>query len=88
MVPSAECHTCSNNGTGIACPNNWQVVFGGDDPILESSWTFHPTVGKYYYHAFGWFQPDVNTRNKAVVDELNSVLDYWLQRVCSFLTQI
>lgn len=81
MVPNRECDQCSNTDTGVPCPNNWQSVFAHNDETSLPAWTWHPTVEKYYYHAYAWFQPDVNLRDESVVEELNSVLDFWLQKV-------
>ena len=89
MVPNRACDKCTSvdgefnpSVPGVPdCPNNWQGVFAQGDDAYLPAWTYHPTVGKYYYHAFGWFQPDVNMRKQEVVDELNSVLDFWLDKV-------
>lgn len=53
-------------------PNNWLSLFGGP------AWTFDNTTGQYYFHQFGYFQPDLNYRNPKVVKEMENVLRFWL----------
>lgn len=55
-------------------PNNWLSVFGGP------SWTLDPTSGQYYRHSFLKEQPDLNWRNPAVLDALDDVLRFWMDR--------
>lgn len=54
-------------------PNNWVSVFGG------SAWQYDETTKQYYLHTFATGQPDLNWRNKAVVDEMLDVLRFWLE---------
>nr|XP_034840957.1 maltase 2-like [Maniola hyperantus] len=58
-------------------PNNWRSVFYYD------AWTYREEVGKYYFHQFGPYQPDLNFRNPAVVDEMNNIIRYWLDKGCA-----
>ena len=37
----------------------------------ESAWTFHAGRQEFYYHTFSEDEPDLNLRNKAVVNELD-----------------
>ena len=53
-------------------PNNWISVFGG------SAWTYDNVTEQYYYHAFGYFQPDLNYANPEVQQAMMDVLKFWL----------
>jgi alpha-glucosidase len=55
-------------------PNNWLSNFGG------SAWEYHAHTEQYYYHAFLREQPDLNWRNPEVVEEMMTVLRFWLER--------
>ncbi|MBM3778766.1 MAG: maltose alpha-D-glucosyltransferase [Acidimicrobiia bacterium] len=44
----------------------------------RSNWTWDPVAKAYYYHRFFHHQPDLNFDNPAVMKEILSVLDYWL----------
>jgi alpha-glucosidase len=58
-------------------PNNWSAVFGGP------AWTRTKTdgvPGDWYLHLFNHSQPDVNWEHPEVVEELESVMRFWLDR--------
>ncbi|HVN83483.1 MAG TPA: alpha-amylase family glycosyl hydrolase [Candidatus Binatia bacterium] len=55
-------------------PNNWVSVFGGP------AWEFDEQTGQYYLHSFLVEQPDLNYRNPAVVEAMENVLTFWLDR--------
>lgn len=55
-------------------PNNWVSVFGG------RAWTFNEDRQQYYLHQFYPEQPDLNYRNPVVIDEMEAILEFWLQR--------
>src|SRR6201987_4660420 len=55
-------------------PNNWTSNFGG------SAWEFDAATGQYYYHSFLKQQPDLNWRNRAVVEAMFDVLRFWLRK--------
>jgi alpha-glucosidase len=55
-------------------PNNWLSVFGG------SAWQWDARRKQYYMHSFLPEQPELNFRNLAVVDYMESVLRFWLDR--------
>ncbi len=57
-----------------APPNNWVSVFGGP------AWTLDAGTGQYYLHSFLAEQPDLNYRNPAVVQAMEDVIRYWLDR--------
>jgi maltose alpha-D-glucosyltransferase/alpha-amylase len=44
----------------------------------RSNWTWDPVAHAYYWHRFFQHQPDLNYDNPAVVREMLSVLDFWL----------
>jgi alpha-glucosidase len=56
-------------------PNNWKRAFG-EGP----AWTFDEESGQWYLHLFLPEQPDLDWSNPAVVDAMESVLDFWLAR--------
>ena len=55
-------------------PNNWK------DNTVRSAWEWDEVAGQYYYHRFLQCQPDLNYRNPAVQEAMNSVLGFWLDR--------
>jgi len=59
-------------------PRNWNkgMVFPG---VQTSTWTRDPVAGEYYFHRFYEFQPDLNTHNAAVKEEITRVMGFWLQ---------
>ncbi|NSZ18830.1 maltose alpha-D-glucosyltransferase [Agrobacterium vitis] len=44
----------------------------------KSNWTWDPVAGAYYWHRFYSHQPDLNFDNPAVLDELITVMRFWL----------
>lgn len=59
-------------------PPNWKegVVFPG---VQEATWTLNKKAGEYYFHRFYEFQPDLNTNNPHVRNEIKRIMGYWLQ---------
>lgn len=55
-------------------PNNWVSVF------RFPAWTWSPKRKQFYMHAFLYQQPDLNYRNKHVVQEIKDVITYWLSK--------
>jgi alpha-glucosidase len=55
-------------------PNNWVAAFGG------SAWTFHEERERWYLHSFYPEQPDLDWRNPEVVEAMQGVIRYWLDR--------
>lgn len=43
----------------------------------DSVWTYDEVAGRYFYHKFYGFQPDLNLGNADVREEIHRVLDYW-----------
>ncbi len=61
-------------GKGGRPPNNWISLFGG------SAWTLDEQSGEYYLHLFAKKQPDLNYHNPKVLDEIEAVMRFWLDR--------
>jgi maltose alpha-D-glucosyltransferase/alpha-amylase len=59
-------------------PKNWNkgMVFPG---VQKSTWTRDERAGAYYFHRFYDFQPDLNTSNPAVQEEIRKVMGFWLE---------
>jgi maltose alpha-D-glucosyltransferase/alpha-amylase len=59
-------------------PPNWKegIVFPG---VQEATWTLNKKAGEYYFHRFYEFQPDLNTNNPHVRNEIKRIMGYWLQ---------
>jgi alpha-glucosidase len=55
-------------------PNNWVAAFGG------SAWTWHEGRGRYYLHSFYPEQADLDWRNPKVVEAMQGVIRFWLDR--------
>lgn len=51
------------------------TIFPGQE---NSVWTFDEVAGRYFYHKFYHFQPDLNLSNPQVREEIHRVLDYWM----------
>lgn len=56
-------------------PNNWRRSFG-EGP----AWTFDEATGQWYLHLFLPEQPDLDWSNPEVVDAMEGVLGFWLER--------
>src|SRR5680860_336947 len=59
-------------------PNNWVSNFGG--PAWERVTEADGSLGQWYLHLFDVTQPDFDWTNPEVVDEMESVLRFWLDR--------
>ena len=61
-------------------PKHWGKAWSDniDDP--QAVWHWNETRGEYYYGAFGSSQPDVNLTNQKVVDEMNKLATFWLNK--------
>jgi maltose alpha-D-glucosyltransferase/alpha-amylase len=59
-------------------PRNWNkgMVFPG---VQKETWTRDRKAGEYYFHRFYDFQPDLDTHNPAVKEELTRIMGFWLQ---------
>jgi maltose alpha-D-glucosyltransferase / alpha-amylase len=58
-------------------PRSWKtgMVFPG---VQERTWTRASEVGKYFFHRFYEFQPDLNMANPDVREEVRRIIGYWL----------
>lgn len=70
--PYRDYYLWSDPASDGGAPNNWLNRFG------RSAWTFDDATGQYYFGTFAPEQPDLNWRNPAVVEEMFSVLRFWL----------
>ena len=61
-------------GTGTKPPNNWTSFFA------EDCWEYDDTSGEYYLHLFAKGQPDLNWRNPKVMDEIQDIMRFWLDK--------
>jgi maltose alpha-D-glucosyltransferase / alpha-amylase len=52
------------------------MVFPGSQ---ETTWTKDDVAGEYYFHRFYHHQPDLDTHNKAVREEIMRIMGFWLQ---------
>jgi maltose alpha-D-glucosyltransferase / alpha-amylase len=52
------------------------VVFPG---VQETNWTHDDTAQQFYFHRFYEFQPDLDTHNPYVREEIKKVMGFWLQ---------
>ncbi len=55
-------------------PNNWSSNFGGP------AWEYIPELDEWYLHLFSKKQPDLNWRNPKVLEEVESILRFWLDK--------
>jgi alpha-glucosidase len=61
-------------GSPDRAPNNWGSTFGG------SAWKYDPATEAWYLHTFLEQQPDLNFRNPKVIDAMQDVICFWLDR--------
>ena len=52
------------------------IVFPG---VQKTTWTRDDKAGRYYFHRFYDFQPDLNFSNPAVASEILKVMGFWIQ---------
>jgi maltose alpha-D-glucosyltransferase/alpha-amylase len=53
-----------------------RIIFTDTEP---SNWTWDNVAGAYYWHRFFSHQPDLNFDNPKVIEEVLSVMDFWLE---------
>jgi maltose alpha-D-glucosyltransferase/alpha-amylase len=60
-------------------PENYNVgmVFPG---VQKTIWSYDTAADEFYYHRFYAFQPDLNTQNPAVQNEIKKVIKFWMDR--------
>jgi maltose alpha-D-glucosyltransferase/alpha-amylase len=52
------------------------MVFPGPQ---KTTWTRDKIAGQYYFHRFYDFQPDLNTQNPQVQEEIRKIMGFWLE---------
>jgi maltose alpha-D-glucosyltransferase/alpha-amylase len=52
------------------------VVFPG---VQNTTWTYDKEAKKYYFHRFYEFQPDLDTHNPVVRNEIMKIMGFWLE---------
>ena len=62
----------SFNGTVPIPPTNWL------SKVRTSAWQWSDDRQQFYYHQYQAAQPDLNYRNRHVIEEMKDVLDFWL----------
>ncbi|MDR2974615.1 MAG: alpha-glucosidase [Propionibacteriaceae bacterium] len=72
--PYTDYYIWRQPGPNGEAPNNWSSFFMG------SAWQWDDARQEYYLHLFDRKQPDLNYHNPAVVDEVEDVLRFWLDR--------
>ena len=55
---------------------NRGMVFPG---VQKSTWSYDREARAYYFHRFYDFQPDLNTQNPAVQEDIRKIMGFWLQ---------
>lgn len=60
-------------------PDNYDkgMIFPG---VQKSIWTYDSLAGKYYLHRFYEFQPDLNTQNPKVLEEIRKIIAHWMNK--------
>lgn len=61
-------------------PKHWGKAWTDDQDDPEAVWHWNEQRGEYYYGAFAATQPDVNLRNPKVVEEMNKLATFWLEK--------
>jgi maltose alpha-D-glucosyltransferase/alpha-amylase len=59
-------------------PRGWNkgMVFPG---VQKSTWSYDSEAHEWYFHRFYDFQPDLNTQNPEVREEIKRIMGYWLE---------
>jgi maltose alpha-D-glucosyltransferase/alpha-amylase len=55
---------------------NKGMVFPG---VQKTTWSYDEVAREYYFHRFYEFQPDLNTENPAVQEEIRKIMGFWLE---------
>jgi hypothetical protein len=63
-------------GTGTAGGPQEGSVFPG---VQKTTWSWDEQAEMYYFHRFYAFQPDLDTHNPWVREEIKKVMGFWLQ---------
>ena len=70
--PERDFYVWSDNDEAYA---GTRVIFVDTE---RSNWTWDPVAGAYFWHRFYSHQPDLNFDNPAVLEEVLSVMRFWL----------
>lgn len=65
---------CGNGSDTSNYPTNWLSIYGQD------AWNYSHTAGKCYLHQFFNWQPELNLRSSQVKEELDDILEFWLEK--------
>lgn len=60
-------------GPGVP-PNNWTSMFTG------SAWEYVPSLDEWYLHLYDKAQPDLNWHNPAVLEEVEKILRFYMDK--------
>ena len=52
------------------------MVFPG---VQKTTWTYDRKASQYYFHRFYNFQPDLDTHNERVREEITKIMGFWLE---------
>jgi maltose alpha-D-glucosyltransferase / alpha-amylase len=47
--------------------------------VQKSTWSYDRTAGRYYFHRFYDFQPDLNIANPTVRHEMEKIIGFWVE---------
>ena len=72
--PHRDRYLWADPAPGGGPPNNWRSHFGGP------AWTLDTASGQYWCHLFLPEQPDLNWRHRAVRDDFDAILEWWMDR--------
>lgn len=61
-------------GKNGKAPNNWTSFFA------EDCWEYDEASGEYYLHLFAKKQPDLNWHNPKVLEEVEDIMRFWLDK--------
>lgn len=61
-------------------PTSWGKAWSDDVDDSAAVWHWNETRQEYYYGAFASTQPDVNLTNPKVVEEMNKMATFWLEK--------
>ncbi|WP_293320628.1 maltose alpha-D-glucosyltransferase [Phenylobacterium sp.] len=71
--PERDFYVWSDNDTAY---DGTRIIFLDTE---TSNWSWDPVAGAYYWHRFYSHQPDLNFDNPKVLEEILSVMRYWLE---------
>tara|TARA_Y100001933_G_C18999263_1_gene563912 strand:+ start:1028 stop:2416 length:1389 start_codon:yes stop_codon:yes gene_type:complete len=56
------------------------VNFNLKSEFENTAWTYNHKRKQYYYHYFYKEQPDLNLKNKLVIDEIKKIIKFWFEK--------